>query len=370
VKLCGTSGAHPRNLRCIPILGTSYTSRSYGIWNINLEEFESLGITIAQQEFASDSGATEELSKATTHPAFYFLDSYGVAVIGKRYLLKAFARLSLLGSGDIKKGIVFRAIWASNVRRLSTSDDNGLYDSLDSPPPPIHLLQPTSALAVAEAMRMPYENVRRQIIKLRHEGFCVQGPNSGLIVDLEALERHPARSQIVQQSVGGIRQLIADLHRLGFDFSRLAKGDTNAPISSRAIMRIGAQLDMQLFDTVKELDKGDLIDWFVNFAIWEANTSGYYEEHLCDPHLVAAPNEDLVPISVRALAPIVGLPMETTRRRVNALLSRGLLARVDDGGVIVPHEVWANDRHRAVDRRFCIIIARAMAELARQGAEL
>lgn len=83
------------------------------------------------------------------------------------------------------------AIWASNVRRMASGENNLRYDEWNAPPP-TDPLQPISGLAVAEAMRLPYESVRRKIAELKREGICRSAPNLGLEIDAAAVNRHPA----------------------------------------------------------------------------------------------------------------------------------------------------------------------------------
>lgn len=299
----------------------------------------------------------------------YFLNSFGVAIAGTYYLMRSFARMMALGNGDLRKIIVFRAIWASNVRKLAATEDNARFDSR-SAPPPHGLLQPISGLSVAEAMRMPYETVRRKIGALKREGLCVAAPNSGVVVNISAIDKHPARDKIERDCVHSVNLLIADLHHLGFDFSRLPRREWSKGITSRGIMRISAELDMQLFDIFAQLDGVDLVEWCVILSIWDINIGRYYEIRRDNPEMTAAPDTARRPVSIRRIAAALGMPLETTRRLVNALLYRKILIRPDSRGVIISSELWSDARHRSAHRRMCIIIGRTMSELARQGFPL
>ncbi len=66
---------------------------------------------------------------------FYALDTFGVAIAGTYHLKRAFARMRLFASGDLKKAVVFYAIWASNVRRMASGENNARYDEWSAPPP-------------------------------------------------------------------------------------------------------------------------------------------------------------------------------------------------------------------------------------------
>lgn len=136
------------------------------------------------------------------------------------------------------------------------------------------------------------------------------------------------------------------------------------------LIRIVGELDMQLFDIFAQLDDADLLEWFIIFTVWDFNIGDYYRARIADPEMGAAPDVERRPISVRKLAARIAMPEETTRRHLNALIERGLLVRPKGRGVIVSSKLWSDERHHDASRRICIQIARAMAELARQGAAI
>ena len=81
----------------------------------------------------------------------------------------------------------------------------------------------------------------------------------------------------------------------------------------------------------------------VYIAILQANLAPLME----DPALSAryagvdtvAPEDLRRPISVHALSLDLGIPYETTRRHVKALIESGLCRRVENGVVILPHTI-------------------------------
>lgn len=300
----------------------------------------------------------------------YVLDKFGVVIAATFYLIRSFARMSAFGRGDIKKAIIFHTIWSSNVRRLTLSYDNGRYDRGEDPPP-AHLLQPISTLAIAAAMRMPYESVRRKVNMLKREGLCQIQQSAGVLIDVKFVDQLLSQSSLRRDWLQSLDQLIADISNLGFDFSRLPHSSSGAcPIQMRAVIRIVGELDMQLFDIFAQLDDADLLEWFIIFTVWDFNIGDYYRARIADPEMGAAPDVERRPISVRKLAARIAMPEETTRRHLNALIERGLLVRPKGRGVIVSSKLWSDERHHDASRRICIQIARAMAELARQGAAI
>ena len=218
-------------------------------------------------------------------------------------------------------------------------------------------------------MRMPYESVRRKVNLLKREGLCQVKPKSGLLINVEAVDRRIKRLRIRERWLDSLKELVADLQRLGFDISRLPRPRRRARrLRMRSIVRIAGELDMQLFDIYAQLDGVDLIQWFIILTAWDFNVGDYYRSR--NAEMIAAPDEERRPITVHKLATLIAMPVETTRRHVNSLLKRSILIRPNKSGVIVSQRLWSDARHRDAHRRICLQTARAMAELARQNAAI
>jgi DNA-binding transcriptional ArsR family regulator len=99
----------------------------------------------------------------------------GMAGIG--LLLDGLKTLHEFSGGDFVKGLVFTGIWTANVKHVTNtpaaSDRRVLDDSQRLP---------VSILAISNALRLPYETVRRHADMLLKEGQCVRVGRKGLVV--------------------------------------------------------------------------------------------------------------------------------------------------------------------------------------------
>ena len=75
------------------------------------------------------------------------------------------------------------------------------------------------------------------------------------------------------------------------------------------------------------------------------------------------------PVTGVALAAALGIPNETVRRKIKALIDQGLLARVD-GGLIVPTEIMASDKMTRLTRASFLNLRRLFIQLRRIGVDL
>jgi len=118
---------------------------------------------------------------------------------------------------DLLKGFVFTAIWTANVRHITASANNLKYGALTELPPD-EMRRPVSIKALADALRMPYETVRRHATNLVREGIAIRTNDKGLIIPSAQMEA-PEKYEGIRMSHAHITRMVADLHRAGFDFS-------------------------------------------------------------------------------------------------------------------------------------------------------
>ncbi|MBL6652940.1 MAG: hypothetical protein ISP49_15190 [Reyranella sp.] len=100
-----------------------------------------------------------------------------IAMVGIGMLLDGLKTLHEFSGGDFVKGLVFTGIWTANVKHVTNtpaaSDRHVLDDSQRLP---------VSVLAISNALRLPYETVRRHADVLLREGQCVRVGRKGLVV--------------------------------------------------------------------------------------------------------------------------------------------------------------------------------------------
>src|SRR5207342_3648220 len=111
---------------------------------------------------------------------------------------------------------------------------------------------------------------------------------------------------------------------------RDAAGPSEATL--RTANRVSADYAIRFLVLLRTLGPGDLLDTLVSLALIQANV-GHIDNHGPDAPAGlrsdgAVPDDLRRPVSVLALADALGLPYETTRRRIAGLAEAGLCTRV------------------------------------------
>lgn len=128
------------------------------------------------------------------------------------FILRAMGEVSGLFDGDVARAMIFLTLAQASVvgdRRAShqaaLESDGVIPDSLR---------RPVSTMAIANALHMPRETVRRHVNALVEQGYCQRLPDRRLIVS-EAVIRLPEVTDITQRNIQHFRRLIEMLKREG-----------------------------------------------------------------------------------------------------------------------------------------------------------
>lgn len=141
---------------------------------------------------------------------------------------------------------------------------------------------------------------------------------------------------------------------------------------ARLSARMALEFVLRTLVTVSEANGGEIVPSVILICIVAANTS-----HLNDRHGAAARFRDLEdlpqdsdrrPVSVLALSKSLGMPFETTRRHVNALIARGDCVRVS-GGVIAPTGLITSDANTRATLAIAASVRRFARDLKRSGVK-
>lgn len=140
----------------------------------------------------------------------------------------------------------------------------------------------------------------------------------------------------------------------------------------RTAHRISVDYTMRLLTLLRSLGPGDLVDTLLSLALIQANV-GHIDHAAAGPPDGmradgAVPDALRRPVSVLALADALGLPYETTRRRLAGLAEAGYCVRVP-GGVITPVET-DGPSHEAVRRANLANLQRMFRALRQAGVSL
>jgi DNA-binding transcriptional regulator YhcF (GntR family) len=279
--------------------------------------------------------------------------------------------------------IIWYTIFAQNVHKLTRSAANLEYGAADSAPPDA-LREPVSVHALAKILRMPYETVRRQVVGLEAQGLCTRIPDKGLIVSNTTF----ARPELLQQVALGsdlLRTLLVALDRAGFDFAELQRACATPaaaavahPARMRAVMRLGLEYTLELFEVLRRAMEDDLMKAVFYLAVVSANTrdaaANVEKEKGAAPDFGRAdalvPDELRRPVSVLALSGALKVPYETLRRALGMLEDDGVLKRIKRLGLIVPAEVQARIENEGLVRKRLSLLRRYMADLQQAGVAL
>lgn len=284
--------------------------------------------------------------------------------------------MTVITGGDLRKAMVFHAIWTANVHHITNSPANMDYGKLDKGPP-VSELRSISVLALANSLRMPYESVRRYAEALRRDGICARHDGEGLTINPDFLERTPDRDRIIQASYLSFVEFLADLRHAGFDFQPYMLPASPAlgeqiPMLGRAIMRLCSAFVMRTTESLTQSHRDDYIAALIHTALYAANLREHFKAMPslgADDALLPA-REFLRPVSVRMLAGRIRLPFETVRRHCTRMREGVEVFQIGRKGLVVSLDLDEENRCGEAVRRICFDAHRLMGELHRNGLNI
>jgi DNA-binding Lrp family transcriptional regulator len=203
-------------------------------------------------------------------------------------------------------------------RRYARADD----------PPPDELRRPVSVSAVAASLRLPYETVRRRVVKLAALGACVV-TREGVMIPA-AVVNNAAYLMIAAVRYERLKRFYFDLRALGA-LRNLPSPGEEAPFEGppvRIANRVISEYFLRVVDSIM-LGIGDPVAGLLLLEMARANGEHVAaEERLREGPL---PDDLRRPIRPHALARRVGLPAETVRRHLARLDETGFCRKVPGG---------------------------------------
>lgn len=214
--------------------------------------------------------------------------------------------------------------------------------------------RPVNATAIAHSMRLPHTTVRRRAAELVAAGLLVRGP-AGFSVAPDFFES----DILTRLASADAADLMRALHKLagnGYAPAARALDAGAASLPPGVVERLILAFSLRALETLTAL-YGDVTAGTIAAAITAANVHRVTE----DPQLsklyssedMPPPDAVREPISLRALSRAIDLPFETIRRRVHALIARGIVVQRGDG-VMVPVEILLSPRHIDNNRRIAL----------------
>ena len=192
-------------------------------------------------------------------------------------------------------------------------------------PPPDELRRPIRINALAQSLRLPFETVRRRVIRLVLLGVCRNSPE-GVVVPARRVAM-PAHGQVLEAAYRRLSELHKVLAGAGV-LSGVAAPPQTAPLPLRAAARLSSEYLLRIVALATEAF-GDAVDAAIWLEVFRSNT-----EH--DPHAARLGAEaDRSPVTAALAARRLGVPAETARRRLLGLVVEGFCLPAP-GGLVVP----------------------------------
>lgn len=275
---------------------------------------------------------------------------------------------AIASGGDFIDAMIRMAITEANVRHLLADDaENRRFASFDQPVPD-ELRRPVSIHGVSTSLSMPFETVRRRVGSLSKRDLCSLVPG-GLIVTQAQLSTEAMRV-LQERTYRGVVELYARVRaHAEFRDARDSEGVAALDVSTppvRAVTRPALSYVLRFLESAEPV-AGSVLDGILLLFVGGANI-----QHLAEPGDSADASDEVVddalrrPVPVFALARGMGLPAETVRRRVSALVEQGLCQR-DHRGVYVPAAVMRSPALVAHRDRNTASLQRLFTALRRAG---
>jgi DNA-binding Lrp family transcriptional regulator len=268
----------------------------------------------------------------------------------------------------LNDGAISLSIIQANVGPITNSPElQRAYATLDRPPPD-ELRRPVSVNAIANALRLPYETVRRRVAYLASQGVCEITPRG--VVAPTAVLATPAHRALLEYNSSCLEAFYGRLRDIGFlgppvpNVERFPADDP--PL--RAIARVSSDYVLRLLEYLTRRI-GDLVQCLIFLEVLRTNTEGVTDaergiDHQGDLGYLA--NERRKPISISALSARLDMPTETVRRHVSQMVEAGRLER-GPAGLIVPSAQLTTPEISDVLRDNAMFVTRMFASLAPLG---
>ncbi len=137
--------------------------------------------------------------------------------VGNEFFLRTLDSMASLVDDDLIKALVYTAMWTSNVKHITDSPTANHQFSNFNAIVPDEMRRPVSVMAISNALRIPYETVRRYVHTLLNEGRCVRVDRKGFIVPAAVLGS-VAHRNTMRANYPSLLRFLSELKRAGFDF--------------------------------------------------------------------------------------------------------------------------------------------------------
>lgn len=259
--------------------------------------------------------------------------------------------------GDILGGLAVLALLQIRNAQMAAPSDGGA----EAQPHPI------SVQSLAHSLKTPPETMRRCVARLIDTGWCARVPGKGVII-ADGVRSRAVIDALMADIRNAFWRMITGLRAIGFDFDLMdqasapaaegpvvpevalppvAAGDDagvgfperSTPAIDRAILDFG----LRIVDAGTAPHDDDYVRTCVFAAIMSANASPFaYDPALAweyATHETPPPDSARRPVTLAEIAQLLGIPYETARRYVNALVAKGYCVRDARKMLLIPMEL-------------------------------
>lgn len=284
-----------------------------------------------------------------------------MARLSTDFVLRRVNRIrSELFDRDLVLTLVYAAVLQANGQDVDADESLSRAWGETERPLPITLRKPVSGYAVALALGLPRETVRRKIKALVEERF-VEPTNGGFIWAFHEPEPDFILSLMNADAVM-TRDFFQAMHRIEAISGEDLEFSRQGPCMHRMISRAANSYTLAVLEDLRRLFNGELIAGLLFCAILNASArrAGESSDDL------QARWETARPVTALALSNMVGIPRETTRRHIKKLESMGFCA-FGARGVTIPEEVLARPSVIAAFDRIGMSTRAFIQRMARAG---
>jgi hypothetical protein len=276
------------------------------------------------------------------------------------------------GEGHVIDTLLASAIIQANVAEIGQHADLQVQYAESDALPTDDMRRPVSMNALAASLGIPFETVRRRVSAMVKSGHCAFA-DGGVIVPTAVLARPHYYVQAFR-AYERLRAFYYELRDLGLlpELPPPSVDLAGGTFPVRAVSRLAGSYVLRIVEMMGSagtLAEGDLVDTLILLEVFRSNV-----EHVPHDNRGGEGFEigDMIrddqrrPVAVSALARRVGLPLETVRRRVASLKTRGACRRVS-GGLIIPADALANSTLPRALAGNAANLARLFGSLSRLG---
>jgi len=271
--------------------------------------------------------------------------------------------------GDLEKSLIFAAVSAANVGQLD--DDPTLSLQYAATSYPDELRRAIRIQRIAESLDLPRETTRVKVNSLRAEGV-LQTSEAGLLISSQTM-MDPRFRPMLTRYVAALDRAIERL--AASESAGLARNERLARPPFPAVwgaVRFATQHALRGTVELRSYASPlSLLGSYIFLAMADVTAAHFSEgdQIVFADHDDPPPNAARQVISASALAARLGMPRETVRRHLKALVRDGWLYQNDSGfGLPTTETEQERERERGVQLRNSADLSRLVRKLRHIGA--